>query len=144
MKLENVLLGADDQIKLSDFGFAKKFVDGIPLTARCGSEEYTAPEIILGSPYDGRKVDVWALGVILFALLTGELPFNIEPGEKPKSMYHRIARGEFKFPGDRKDKPETARRVATDAKDLIRCMIKQNASKRYFPADVLKHPWMQK
>jgi serine/threonine protein kinase len=57
-------------IQLTDFGLAKEVgPSDPPLTTRCGSDSYAAPEIIMGREYDGRKTDSWACGVVLFALL---------------------------------------------------------------------------
>ncbi|KAJ3220022.1 hypothetical protein HDU67_007755 [Dinochytrium kinnereticum] len=119
LKIENVLLTSISdtrlpipidtppplRIKLTDFGLAVVLPEGVetnPSLAlqeqRCGSEEYAAPEVILAQPYDPRRTDVWSLGVILFAMITGELPFSVEPGQRPKAMYHRIARVQYAFP----------------------------------------------
>lgn len=78
IKLENVLIGKDGQsLEIADFGLSK-FVD--PTTFQCssvcGTPKYIAPEIILRKHYDGRKSDVWACGVVLFAMLNGRLPFH--------------------------------------------------------------------
>lgn len=135
IKLENILLDKADTIKLTDFGFAKHFKQGELLHARCGSEEYTAPEILQNIPYDGRLVDIWALGVVLFAMLCGELPFNIEHNEKPKQMYHRIARGEFKF-------PEQSLNLNTDAVGLIRSILQPLAKNRISLLDIIEHKWL--
>jgi protein-serine/threonine kinase len=63
------------------------------LTTRCGSEDYAAPEILLGQPYDGRSTDAWALGVLLYALMEGRLPFDPPPGKAGRTRAsHRIAR----------------------------------------------------
>ncbi len=83
-------------ITLTDLGLSRR----IPpppasplLTTRCGSEDYAAPEILLGQPYDGRQTDVWALGVLLYALVEGRLPFDAPPGKPDRSKNtHRIAR----------------------------------------------------
>jgi protein-serine/threonine kinase len=66
-------------VKLTDFGLAR-FIDPTNplLTTRCGSEYYSAPEIIMAQPYDGRRTDAWACGVVLFALATRVLPFDAE------------------------------------------------------------------
>ncbi|KAF9180574.1 hypothetical protein BGZ50_006133 [Haplosporangium sp. Z 11] len=89
-------------IKLTDFGLAKVIEQDAPLlTTRCGSEDYAAPEIILGQPYDGREADIWSLGVVLYALLVGFLPFNMRPGMSRKSFLSMIARAEFGFPGEK-------------------------------------------
>ncbi|KAJ9109249.1 hypothetical protein QFC21_000578 [Naganishia friedmannii] len=64
-------------VKLTDFGLARFIDPASPLLeTRCGSESFAAPEIIMGMPYDGRDTDSWAVGVILFALVTCELPFD--------------------------------------------------------------------
>ncbi|KAF9288121.1 Protein kinase [Linnemannia elongata] len=108
LKLENVLLepqtGAPlrPKVKLTDFGLAKVIdMDSPLLTTRCGSEDYAAPEIILGQPYDGREADIWSLGVVLYALLVGFLPFNMRPGMSRKSFLSMIAHAEFGFPGEK-------------------------------------------
>lgn len=90
------------RVKLTDFGLAKVIEQGAPLlTIRCGSEDYAAPEIILGQPYDGRQADIWSLGVVLYALLVGFLPFNMRPGMSRKNFLSMIAHAEFGFPGER-------------------------------------------
>lgn len=90
------------KVKLTDFGLAKVIEQEAPLlTTRCGSEDYAAPEIILGLPYDGREADIWSLGVLLYALLVGFLPFNMRPGMSRKSFLSVIAHAEFGFPGEK-------------------------------------------
>lgn len=98
IKLENIILtrslpSEDDQIgmsafrpstlgpiplvKITDFGLSR-FIDPAKplLETRCGSEEYASPELIIGKKYDGRKTDVWSMGVVFYAILTGMLPFG--------------------------------------------------------------------
>ncbi|KAI9101318.1 kinase-like domain-containing protein [Phlyctochytrium arcticum] len=142
LKVENVLLDSSNSVKLTDFGLAQKFDPNIPLTARCGSEEYAAPELIQALPYDGRKTDLWALGIILFALLTGELPFSPRPGERPRSLFHRICRGDFHFPDEGKAGSTTAPHVSDSAKDLVRRILKPNPARRATMEEVLAHPWL--
>ena len=68
------------------------------LDTRCGSEDYAAPEVLMGQEYDGRNTDAWALGVLLYALMEGRLPFDPIPGSRRKSpTTHRIARCEWSW-----------------------------------------------
>lgn len=81
-------------ITLTDLGLSKRIDPDSPLiTTRCGSEDYAAPEILMGEKYDGRETDAWALGVLLYALMEGRLPFDPLPGKPVRSRaVHRIAR----------------------------------------------------
>ena len=88
-------------ITLTDLGLGRwipKPPESPLLDTRCGSEDYAAPEILMGQEYDGRATDAWALGVILYALMEGRLPFDPIPGSKRKSpTSHRIARCEWSW-----------------------------------------------
>ena len=68
------------------------------LRTRCGSEDYAAPELLMGQEYDGRATDLWALGVLLYAVMEGHLPFDPIPGARRQSpTSHRIARCEWSW-----------------------------------------------
>ncbi|XP_010869898.1 testis-specific serine/threonine-protein kinase 6 [Esox lucius] len=77
MKCENVLLTRDNQVKITDFGFGR-FATGYPelCSTYCGSAAYAPPEVLLGIPYDPKKSDVWSLGVILYVMVTGCMPYD--------------------------------------------------------------------
>jgi serine kinase len=86
LKLENILLDSTNNIKICDFGFSKvlckknKHGEICDLSETyCGSKAYASPEILLGQPYDPRKADIWAIGVILYIFLTGNMPFKEDP-----------------------------------------------------------------
>ena len=83
-------------VTLTDLGLSRRIPDPPEsplLQTRCGSEDYAAPEILLGQPYDGRATDAWALGVLLYALMEGRLPFDAPPNKPERSRNtHRIAR----------------------------------------------------
>jgi tRNA (cytidine32/guanosine34-2'-O)-methyltransferase len=93
-------------VKLTDFGLARFIDTSSPLLrTRCGSESFTAPEIIMGNLYDGRDTDSWAVGVILFALVTGELPFDrstsassLDEETARRKRIMAIAKGEYRWP----------------------------------------------
>jgi calcium/calmodulin-dependent protein kinase kinase 2 len=75
IKPANILLCSDDVIKLSDFGISHIFADEDTLTKSAGTPAFSPPETRLGTAFEGRPVDVWAMGVTLFALLFARLPF---------------------------------------------------------------------
>ncbi|RMZ77211.1 hypothetical protein DV738_g4516, partial [Chaetothyriales sp. CBS 135597] len=119
IKLENVLLNIPIQVHadvpdwqtldravvtLTDLGLSRRIPEPPEsplLSTRCGSEDYAAPEILMGQPYDGRQTDAWALGVLLYALMEGRLPFDPlprahgDPATLRARTPHRIARCEW-------------------------------------------------
>jgi protein-serine/threonine kinase len=98
-------------VTLTDLGLSRYVADDEKLTTRCGSDDYAAPEVILGQPYDGRATDAWSLGVLLYALLEKRLPFDAHPNmseaQRSRSRTsHRIARIEWawiEYAGDEGD-----------------------------------------
>ncbi|KCV71012.1 CAMK/CAMKL protein kinase [Fonticula alba] len=130
LKPENLLLDESRrQIKIIDFGFSNTYDSGDLLNTFCGSPFYAAPEMILGKRYTGPEVDVWSLGVILFALLCGHLPFD---HDDVKELYRRIAHASFVIPPH----------VSAEAKDLIGRMITVNPKRRATMAEIMAHRWV--
>ncbi|KAI6246660.1 Serine/threonine-protein kinase PRR1 [Erysiphe necator] len=89
-------------VTLSDFGLSQRIDDDEKLTISCGSDDYAAPEVIMGQPYDGRVTDAWSLGVLLYALLESRLPFDPAPHTSKNSRpcsrtSHLIARVEWRW-----------------------------------------------
>ncbi|MCP9261393.1 Testis-specific serine/threonine-protein kinase 4 [Dirofilaria immitis] len=76
LKLENILLFADNSIKIADFGFCREAENGDLSRTFCGSKSYSAPEILLGQEYLPFKADIWSLGVVAFVLVTNRMPYN--------------------------------------------------------------------
>jgi len=132
IKFENVMLDANDHVKIGDFGMSKTATVKQQLATRCGSTRYISPEMALmqpGDSYDGRAMDIWSSGVLLFAMLTGTLPF---PQEALGDMLKAIARGRFSIPGN----------VSPDARDLISKMMAVDARKRIKLDAIRQHPWL--
>ncbi|ORZ38998.1 kinase-like domain-containing protein, partial [Catenaria anguillulae PL171] len=129
LKPENLLLDNDKTIKIIDFGFGNTFKPHGLLETFCGSPFYAAPEMILGKKYEGPEVDMWSVGVILFALLCGHLPFD---DENIKELYKKIAAGSFTCPSY----------LSPSAKHLIQRLITVDPRKRATLDEVLNHAWV--
>ena len=76
IKLDNVLIDLNNNIKLCDFGVGKLIHEGEILTDQCGTPAYIAPEILENKGYEGPQVDLWSSGVVLYAMLSGTVPFK--------------------------------------------------------------------
>ena len=86
VKLENILLDSANHIKLIDFGLAANTMPGRKLKVHCGSPSYAAPEIVARRLYDGPPVDVWSLGVVLYGMICGHLPFHATDNKKVRHL----------------------------------------------------------
>lgn len=95
IKPENILLDANKDIKLIDFGLGKPYSPGELIKTACGSPCYAAPEMVARKYYKGEQVDIWSSGITLFAMLCGYLPFD---DEDISVLYSKILRGEFEVP----------------------------------------------
>ncbi|KAJ3851115.1 Pkinase-domain-containing protein [Lentinula lateritia] len=128
LKLENILVDSDNNIKIADFGLASFQPDSIVRTA-CGSLHYCAPEVVTGyGNYNGPMADVWSCGIILFALLTCSLPFNPENDDDLKE---EIIHAEVPFPTG----------LDSDAQDLISRMLTKNVQERITMSKIQRHPF---
>uniref|UniRef100_A0A4X2K6V9 Serine/threonine-protein kinase MARK2 n=1 Tax=Vombatus ursinus TaxID=29139 RepID=A0A4X2K6V9_VOMUR len=129
LKAENLLLDADMNIKIADFGFSNEFTFGTKLDTFCGSPPYAAPELFQGKKYDGPEVDVWSLGVILYTLVSGSLPFD---GQNLKELRERVLRGKYRIPFY----------MSTDCENLLKKFLILNPSKRGTLEQIMKDRWM--
>ncbi|XP_006632237.1 MAP/microtubule affinity-regulating kinase 3a isoform X12 [Lepisosteus oculatus] len=129
LKAENLLLDADMNIKIADFGFSNEFTLGNKLDTFCGSPPYAAPELFQGKKYDGPEVDVWSLGVILYTLVSGSLPFD---GQNLKELRERVLRGKYRIPFY----------MSTDCENLLKRFLVLNPSKRGTLEQIMKDRWI--
>uniref|UniRef100_A0A4W3IU58 non-specific serine/threonine protein kinase n=1 Tax=Callorhinchus milii TaxID=7868 RepID=A0A4W3IU58_CALMI len=129
LKAENLLLDADMNIKIADFGFSNEFTIGNKLDTFCGSPPYAAPELFQGKKYDGPEVDVWSLGVILYTLVSGSLPFD---GQNLKELRERVLRGKYRIPFY----------MSTDCENLLKRFLVLNPCKRGTLEQIMKDRWI--
>jgi len=130
LKPENLLLDANKNIKLADFGLSNLMRDGEFLRTSCGSPNYAAPEVISGHLYAGPEVDVWSCGVILYALLCGSLPFD---DESIPNLFKKIKSGMYSLPTH----------LSQLARNLIPRMLEVDPMKRITIPEIRMHPWFQ-
>lgn len=122
----------DSDIKIADFGFAKKVKVPNSLTTQCGTPGYVAPEILEGVPYD-QKADMWSLGVIVYILLGGYPPF-IEQNQR--DLFRKIRKGQYEF------HEEYWGQVSSDAKDLISSLLTVSPARRLSADEALRNKWI--
>ncbi|XP_042812582.1 serine/threonine-protein kinase SIK1 [Panthera tigris] len=130
LKTENLLLDGSMDIKLADFGFGNFYKSGEPLSTWCGSPPYAAPEVFEGKEYEGPQLDIWSLGVVLYVLVCGSLPFD---GPNLPALRQRVLEGRFRIPFF----------MSQDCETLIRRMLVVDPSKRITIAQIRQHRWMQ-
>ncbi|CAN9515547.1 unnamed protein product [Ophioblennius macclurei] len=128
LKLENILLDQDLNVKLADFGLSNNFQKDSVLQTYCGSPLYAAPEIVKGLPYQGPEVDCWALGVLLYALVYSSMPFD---GASHKKLTEQISQGRYCRPNP-----------PSDACALIDWLLTVRADDRATIEDVANHWWV--
>ena len=130
LKLENILLDKNENVKLCDFGFTREYEGKASyLQTFCGTVCYAAPEMLKGEKYAGEKVDVWSLGIILYALLTGQLPFDHDDDMEIK---RKIISEEPIYPES----------MAPEAKNLISQLLSKRPLPRPTLAEILANPFL--
>ncbi|KAJ1921390.1 hypothetical protein H4219_000707 [Mycoemilia scoparia] len=139
LKLENLLLDNNRNIKITDFGFANQFdtPENNLMSTSCGSPCYAAPELVVSEGlYVGPAVDVWSCGVILYAMLAGYLPFDDDPknpeGDNINQLYKYILSTSLVFPDY----------VTSTARDLLRKILVPNPKHRATLEQIKQHPWL--
>ena len=129
IKLDNVLIDLNNNIKLCDFGVGKMVHEGEILTDQCGTPAYIAPEILENKGYEGPPVDLWSSGVVLYAMLSGTVPFK---ANNINDLQNMIMTGNFKEIND----------ISKESNDLLHKLLQVNPKKRITIDEALNHPWL--
>ncbi|KAL0240825.1 hypothetical protein GEMRC1_006061 [Eukaryota sp. GEM-RC1] len=127
-KPENILLDSKKNIRIIDFGLSNTMRQDKLLKTACGSPCYASPEMIAGHRYEGPATDIWSMGVILFALICGYLPF--EDPSTPQ-LYSKILSGKFTIPSF----------LSKEAASLLRGILTVDPNRRFSIEDIRQHPW---
>lgn len=130
LKTENLLLDGKNNIKIADFGFSNHYSPGSPLNTWCGSPPYAAPEVFEGKVYDGPQLDIWSLGVVLYVLVSGSLPFD---GKNLQDLRDRVLEGQFRVPFF----------MSHECEHLIKHMLVRDPRQRYTIEQIRNHDWLR-
>lgn len=138
LKCENLLLFKNNQLKIADFGFARMSVDAegrrILSQTYCGSAAYAAPEILRGTKYAPKAYDMWSVGVILFIIVCGSMPFD--DSNVPKMLKTQL-KNSVHFPSRVKDS------INEDCKKLIRQLLEVDVNKRLTVEQACNSAWLK-
>jgi len=129
IKLDNILIDLDNNIKICDFGVSKIIKNNDVMVEQCGTPAYIAPEILLNRGYEGFGVDIWSAGVVLYAMLSGTVPFK---GNNIKDLHDLIIKGEY----------TPVKEISKEATHLLKCILEVDPKKRITTKDILVHPWL--
>ena len=130
VRTEHILFDKNNRPKIVGFGYSSFYEKNKKIEGAFGSLCYACPEIIDEQPYNPELADVWSLGVILYVLICGYLPFSDEDDNKNKIL---ISEGKIEFPKE----------ISNKLKDLLRHMLDKDPNKRYNFQKVVKHPWIK-
>ncbi|CAI2362319.1 unnamed protein product [Moneuplotes crassus] len=129
VKLDNILIDEKKGVKICDFGVSKIIKKNQKINEQCGTPAYIAPEIIADKGYYGFYVDIWSLGILLYAMVCGAVPFK---AGNMQELYENIINEGFSFPVC----------LSKPVKDLIRKMLNKVPEKRILIPDILTHEWV--
>ena len=131
IKIDNLLLDRNLDLKLIDFGLSTRYRDDKLLNQPCGTVVYAAPEVLDCKEYHGMLADVWSSGIVLFGMLSGFLPFGDPDDEVNKKL---VLQGRIEFP----------KFFSKQATDLLKHMLDVNPLTRYTLEEIMAHPWFNK
>ena len=130
IKLENILIDLNNNIKICDFGVGKLINQNLILHDQCGTPVYMAPEIIKDKGYLGFPVDIWSSGIALYIMLSGNVPFN---RGKLNDLQYEILNTPL----------NPIKNISNEANDLLFNILNKDPKKRFNADDILNHPWLK-
>ncbi|KAI8982536.1 kinase-like domain-containing protein [Pilobolus umbonatus] len=132
LKIENIMIDKNGRtIKIIDFGLSNLFCPERQLTTYCGSLYFAAPELLKASPYKGPEVDIWSLGVVIYVMATGSVPFD---DRSMAGLHDKIKKGVVSYPAH----------LSKDCRDLLSKIFVTDPKKRINMTDIVHHPWLNK
>ncbi|KAF2770851.1 Pkinase-domain-containing protein [Teratosphaeria nubilosa] len=131
LKIENILISKNGDIKIIDFGLSNMFNPKSHLKTFCGSLYFAAPELLQARQYTGPEVDVWSFGIVLYVLVCGKVPFD---DQSMPQLHAKIKRGNVEYPPW----------LSLECKSLIARMLNTNPQDRATLNEIMNHPWMNK
>lgn len=137
MKCENVILTANYNVKISDFGFSRFCVseDENPVLSEtyCGSMSYAAPEILRGKPYMPKPTDLWSLGVVLFVMLNKSMPFD---DTRMRKLYEQQMGKKYRF------RSRVVTNLSLECKAIVKHLLEPDPGLRFTAAQLLNSDWI--
>jgi len=130
IKLENILLSENNEVILGDWGFAGYWSNDKKIKCNWGSINYAAPEVFLGREYTGPEIDIWSLGVVLYAMISGRLPFG---GANNTEIAKNVVDGNLRVPSN----------CSKSVSNLINSMLRVEPNHRINMNEIKEHPWLQ-
>ena len=130
VKLDNILLTSEGQVKICDFGVSKLVPDdNTKMTEQCGTPAYIAPEIFENNGYMGYLSDIWSAGVVLYAMLYGAVPFK---ANNISELHKQVLKSQPVYKED----------ISKSAIDLMKGILEKDPAFRLNAAQILNHDWM--
>lgn len=130
LKPDNIMVDSTGKVKIIDFGLGALVKPGMKLSRCCGAVLFYPPEIFLGQPYDGTKVDTWTLGVLLYFMVTGKLPFR---GKSYKEIEAKVLLGRYDVPYH----------LSKELRQIIRYLLTVNPTERPTLKNIMEHSWLR-
>lgn len=131
LKPDNIMIDNTGRIKVIDFGLSAQVKPGQRLSYHCGTFPFAAPELLLGRLYEGPKIDVWTLGVVLYLMVTGRIPFD---APNLSHLRRQVVSGKYPVPS----------RLSRELQDLLRVLLSADPKHRPTITEVMMHPWITK